>query len=124
MHNISRYWLFATMCLALAGLLVRLVLRERVTLQASLWYLIGLAALTAFALIPGASAWVATEMGFALPSNFLFAVSIAVLALLYVTALVTLSRVELRSIVLTQELALLKEKLDRLERPQGRAGRA
>ena len=83
------------------------------TLQASLFYLLALVALTLFALFPGAASWLSQRMGFALVSNWFFAVSIAALSFLHLTALIALSRVERRSIALTQELALLTERLER-----------
>jgi hypothetical protein len=90
--------------------------RERITLQGSLAYLLLLTGLSFVSAFPSATATLAGWAGFSLPSNFLFAVALAALAVLHVTALVTLSRVELRSIALTQELALVKEQLDRVAR--------
>ena len=52
-------------------------------------------------------------MGFTLTSNFFFSILIAALGFLHFSALVHLSRVQLRSVTLTQELALLQEKVDR-----------
>ena len=40
------------------------------------------------------------------------------LAILHLRALVTLSKVQLRSVVLTQELAILSEKIERVEASQ------
>jgi hypothetical protein len=51
-------------------------------------------------------------MGFKVLSNFLFCLAIMALALLHLRALVTLSRIEARSVHLTQDLALLEERLD------------
>jgi hypothetical protein len=124
-EQIEQHWVFAGFCLAVVLLLIRLIVRERVTLQSSLAFLWLLGAMLLVALFPQAAFWLALKMGFILPSNFLFAMGIGALALINVATLVTLSRVELRSIALTQELALLKEKLDRLaaERP-GQAPRS
>ena len=66
--------------------------------------------------MPDLTTSIAHAMGFALPSNFFFAIAIGALALLHVHTLVTLSRTEVRSIALTQELGLLREKLDRIAR--------
>lgn len=110
--EVGRYWLFALFCVAIAAGIVRLIARERVTVQASLFYLLALAALTFFALFPNAAAWLSTRMGFTLVSNWFFALSIAALSFLHLTALISLSRVERRSIALTQELALLTERVD------------
>lgn len=109
----ERYWLFAVLCVGLAVFLARMVMKEQLTLQASLSFLVllGLGALVA--LFPNLSGWVAVRMGFTLASNFFFAVLIAALAFLHLSALVHLSRVQLRSVTLTQELALLQERVDR-----------
>src|SRR5262249_41950754 len=109
-------WLFAALCLIIALFLLRLVLTRRVTLQGSLSFLVLLAIGAAFAVFPGATAWIALHLGFQLPANFFFAVSLAALAALHVHALVMQSRVQLRSISLTQELAILQERIDRMQR--------
>ena len=114
MHEFERYWIVAVFALVVGILLLRLVLRARITLQNSLAFLVFLGAMFALAVDPRVTAWLALKMGFSLASNFYFAVAIAALVLLHVSTLVTLSRVELRSIALTQELALLREKLDRI----------
>jgi hypothetical protein len=113
-EQIEQHWVFAGFCAAVVVLLIRLVFRERVTLQSSLAFLLLLVAMLMVAIFPQSAFWLAAKMGFALPSNFLFAMGIGALALINIATLVTLSRVELRSIALTQELGLLREKLDRL----------
>jgi hypothetical protein len=110
---VERYWLFAAFCLLVAIVLIRMVLRERLSLQSSISYLAFLATMAATGLFPRATEWVSREMGFTLPSNFLFAAAIVLLALLHLSALATISRIELRSIMLTQELGLLRERLER-----------
>lgn len=114
MEQFERYWIFAVFCLVVGVFLIRLVFRERVTLQSSLLFLSLLLALLVFALVPGLTVNVARAMGFALPSNFFFTAGIGTLVLLHVHTLIMLSRTELRSITLTQELGLLREKVDRL----------
>jgi hypothetical protein len=114
MRQVEHYWLFAATCLAIAIVLLRLILRQRITLQSSLSYLAFLVLLAGVSLVPGVTSWLAQQMGFQLPSNFFFALAIAALAVLHLLALMTISRVELRSITLTQELGLLQEKLDRV----------
>ena len=64
--------------------------------------------------VPAHTQTVAKALGFTLLSNFFFCTAIAALAILHLRALVTLSRVHLRTIALTQELAILQEKLERL----------
>jgi hypothetical protein len=114
MQQAEQYWLFAAFCFVVAILLLRLVLRERITIQSSIWVFLTLIALVVLAVVPNLTTSVAHAMGFTLPSNFFFAIATGALALLHVHTLVTLSRTELRSIALTQELGILREKLDRI----------
>jgi hypothetical protein len=116
MQQAEQYWLFAAFCCVVATLLLRLVLRERITIQSSLWVFFSLAALVVLAVVPDLTTRLAHAMGFALPSNFFFAIATGALALLHVHTLVTLSRTEARSITLTQELGILREKLDRIDK--------
>ncbi|CAN5895511.1 hypothetical protein BH11MYX2_BH11MYX2_33010 [soil metagenome] len=111
-------WVFAVACLLIAVVLLRLLLRERITLQGSMSYLSFLLVLGAIGLFPHRASQLANYLGFKLLSNFLFCTAIAALAILHLRALVTLSKVQLRSVALTQELALLSEKLDRVEATQ------
>lgn len=113
-------WVFAAVCLAIALVLMRLILRERITLQGSMSYLVFLVVLGGMAVFPDATGWVAHALGFSTLANFFFCAAIAALAILHLRALVTLSRVHLRSIALTQELAILQERLDRVA-PAGAA---
>lgn len=85
------------------------------TLQGSLAYLTLLLALVVAALFPALDAWLARAMGFSLVSNWFFAIALAGFSFLHLAALVQLSRVELRSIALTQQLGILQERLDRLD---------
>ena len=57
-------WLFAAVCLVIGLVLMRLILRERITLQGSMSYLLFLAVLGGMALFPEASGWVAHALGF------------------------------------------------------------
>lgn len=109
----DRYWPFAVVCLAQLLVLLRLLLRERITLQASISYMGFLAVFLVAAVFPQTTARIAQTMGFKVLSNFLFCVAIMALALLHLRALVTLSRLETRSLHLTQDLALLEERLDK-----------
>jgi hypothetical protein len=111
---VESYWLFGVICLVIALVLMRLLFRERITLQGSMSYLAFLLVLGFMALFPRQAESVAHALGFTLLSNFFFCVAIAALAILHLRALVTLSRVQLRSIALTQELAILQEKLERV----------
>jgi len=112
----ERYWMFAAVCVFVALFLVRMVVAEQLSLQASLSFLVLLVLGATVALFPGVTSWLAYRMGFTLPSNFFFSVLIAALGFLHLSALVHLSRVQQRSVTLTQELALLQEKVDRAMR--------
>ncbi len=118
MEHVEQYWIFATFGLGVCVVLLALVLREHITLQGSLSYLLFLLVLSTFALFPGPTTWVAQRLGFQLGSNFLFVLTIGMLAFLHLMALVTLSRVELRTVVLTQELGILQEQVSRLREAQ------
>ena len=115
MTELNQYWIFAAVCLAFVGVLLRLVLRERLMLQGSLSYMGFLGVLGLMAAFPSSSARVAHAMGFTLLSNFFFAVAIALLSLLHLRALVTISKVHQRTVTLTQELAIAQERLERAE---------
>ena len=111
-------WMFAAVCFAIAVVLMRLILRERITLQGSMSYLGFLIVLGAMAVFSNTTTRIARALGFTLLSNFFFCTAIAGLAILHLRALVMLSKVHLRSIALTQELALLQERLDRVQAAQ------
>jgi hypothetical protein len=113
MMEFRRYWFFAALCIAVALLMFRMVIKERVTLQASLSFLLVLLLTAGVAIFPEIATWVAVRSGFTLASNFFFAVGIGALAFLHLASLVHLSRVQLRSVTLTQELAIVQEKLER-----------
>ena len=109
----EEYWVFALACLAIGLVLMRLLFRERVTLQGSMSFLAFLGVLGLLALFPSVTAKIATALGFTLMSNFLFCTAIAALAILHLRSLVTISKLQLRSISLTQELAIVQERLER-----------
>ena len=113
MMGFERYWLFAAVCVGVALFMFRMVIKERVTLQASLSFLLVLLLTIAVSLFPEGARWMAVRMHFTLVSNFFLAVAVGALAFLHLASLVHLSRVQLRSIALTQELGLVQEKLDR-----------
>ncbi|HMA95326.1 MAG TPA: DUF2304 domain-containing protein [Polyangiaceae bacterium] len=120
MQKFEQYWLFATFCFLVITWLLRLLLRERITLQSSLWLFLILFGLVVFSVFPELTTKLAQAMGFVLPSNFFFALAVSALLLSHVHTLVTLSRTELRSITLTQEIALLREELDRMRSSEPR----
>jgi hypothetical protein len=109
----GQYWLFAVVAALFFLVMLRLLLRERITLQGSISFMTLLGAFSIAGLLSETSAKVAHAMGFALLSNFLFCFGLMALAVLHLRSLVTLSRVEVRTIQLTQDLALLEEELKR-----------
>lgn len=116
------YWPFGLACVVIALVLLRLLARERITLQGSMSYLAFLVLLGLMAVFSNTTSRVAHALGFTLMSNFFFCMAIAGLAVLHLRALVMLSKVHLRSIALTQELALLQERLDRVAGPKPPGG--
>jgi len=109
----ENYLVFAIACGVIALVMMRLLLRERITLQGSMSYLAFLLVIGLMAIFPATTQRIAIKLGFTLMSNFLFCTAIAALAILHLRALVTLSKVHLRTVALTQELAILQEKLER-----------
>ena len=121
MNPVEQHWIFALFCVFVGLFMIRLVLAERITLQGSLSFLVLLTLGAGVALFPGAVSRLAIRLGFELPSNFFFAASLFALAILHVNSLIMNSRVAMRSVALTQELAILQERLDRLQMEQRRA---
>ena len=111
--SVEPYWIFFGLCMISALFLIRMVVLEQVTLQASLSFLLVLTLGATIAVFPNGIGWIARKMGFELPANFFFSMLIAALAFLHLASLVHLSRVKLRTVTLTQELALLQEKVER-----------
>ena len=111
----ENYLVFAIACLVIALIMMRLLLRERITLQGSMSFLAFLLVIGLMAVFPAKTQYIAAKLGFTLMSNFLFCSAIAALAILHLRALVTLSKVHLRTVALTQELAIVQEKLERVE---------
>src|SRR5687767_4637642 len=107
----ERYWIFALCCLLVVAFVLRLILRERVTLQHSLAFLVLLLVISTAAVFPTFTFGVAKLMGFTLLSNFFFAIVIGALVLLHLGTLIALSKLESRSITVTQELGLIQEQL-------------
>lgn len=106
---------FAGVCLVIMIVLLRLLFRERITLQGSMSYLAFLTLLGSMAVFPNLWVRIANYLGFTLLSNFFFVTAIAALAILHLRSLITISRVNLRTVALTQELAIMQERLDRAE---------
>lgn len=106
---------FAGVCAVIMLVLLRLLFRERITLQGSMSYLAFLALLGSMAVFPNLWLRIANYLGFTLLSNFFFVTAIAALAVLHLRSLITISRLNLRTVAVTQELALLQERMDRAE---------
>ena len=115
--DVYQYWPFVLLCGALLVSVVRLVLRERITLQMSISYLTFLGLFSLVALVPDQAARLAHAMGFTLLSNFLFCLGLIALAVLHLRSLNALSRLEMRTIHLVQNLAILEERLGRQSQP-------
>jgi hypothetical protein len=110
----ERYWIFAACCFVVVAFLVRLLLRERVALQHSLAFLLFMLGLVTAAVFPSLTTRLAQLMGFTLASNFFFAALIGVLVLLHLGTVIALSKLESRTVALTQEIGLMQEQLARL----------
>ncbi len=118
----DRYWLFGAVCLVIALILLRLLFRERIGLQGSMSFMGFLSVLGLMAIFPNTTQRIATRLGFTLMSNFFFCAAIAALAVLHLRSLITLSRVHLRTITLTQEVAILQERLEKSLRVGEKSG--
>jgi hypothetical protein len=114
----DNYVWFGAACLVTVIVLLRLLLRERITLQGSMSFLGFLLLLGAMGVFAGTTTKIAHWLGFTLMSNFLFSTAIAALAILHLRALVTISKIHARSVTLTQELAILEEKLGAIQQQQ------
>jgi len=110
----ERYWIFAICCTVVVAMLVRLLLRERVSLQHSLAFLLFMMGVLTIAVFPSLTYRLGRLMGFTLPSNFFFAILIGILVMLHMGTVIALSRLEARTIALTQELGLVQEQMVRL----------
>ena len=110
----ERYWIFAICCAVVVAMLLRLLLRERVSLQHSLAFLLFMLGALVTAIFPSLTYRLGRLMGFALPSNFFFAILIGVLFMLHLGTVIALSRLESRTIALTQELGLVQEQMAQL----------
>ena len=80
---VDKYWLFGAVCLVIALILLRLLFRERITLQGSMSFLGFLTVLALMAIFPNTTQRIATRLGFTLMSNFFFCLAVAALAVLH-----------------------------------------
>lgn len=118
-ETLARYWIFGIVCLAYASVVVWLLFHRRLSLQSSLAYLLLVGGLGLGSLLLAWNPRLVATLGFELPSNLIFAASIGALSLLHLFALMSMSKLESRSVTLVQELALLQEQLNRLRQSAG-----
>ena len=91
-------------------LLRRRILREK---YAVLWLLV-CAGLLLFSIFPGLLTRLANLLGFEVPANLLFVISVVLLLVVSVQLSYEVSRVEARTRRLAEELALLRKRVDDL----------
>ena len=115
--SLGRYALFSIICFVYAMAILWLLFRRRVTLQSSLLYLLLMVGLGCGFIVLHYVPSLVSLLGFTLPSNLFFSAAIGLLALLHLMGLMSISRLEQRSITLVQELALLQEQITRLDGP-------
>ena len=114
--TLAQRLVFAALSLILACLSARPVLKKDFDLRHIIfWFPVSLVAL-GFSLFPSALVGMSLALGFHVPANAIM--SLSIMALFYVCFLQSLSLGRAKSDVrrLTQELALLSERLGRLER--------
>ncbi len=115
-ENLERYGLFSAICFLYATAILWLLFRRRLTLQSSLLYLMLMVGMGfGFVLLHYVPNLVGL-LGFTLPANLFFSAAIGLLAFLHLMGLMSMSRLEQRSITLVQELALLQEQITQLRR--------
>lgn len=115
---LRQYWPFAAFSALVLIVVLRLLLRERLALQGTISYMLFLGVFGLGALMPKQATELARSMGFEVLANFLFSLAFIALALLHLQALVSIYRADRRTIQLTQELALLEERVARNEKGQ------
>ncbi|MCG5053916.1 MAG: DUF2304 family protein [Myxococcales bacterium] len=114
--ELERYAAFGAICIGFALLILYLVFKRRLALQASLLFLLLMLGLGAGFFLLHFAPEIVSILGFTLPANLLFSVGLGTLTFVHLLSLISLSRLERRSITLTQDLALLQEKVERLSR--------
>ncbi|HKO49900.1 MAG TPA: DUF2304 domain-containing protein [Polyangiaceae bacterium] len=113
---LRQYWPFAGFSALVLIIVLRLLLRERLALQGTISYMLFLGIFGLCALMPKQATELAHAMGFAILANFLFSIALIALALMHLQALVSLYRAVQRTTQLTQDLALLEERVTRNEK--------
>ncbi len=106
-----------TLTLLLLGFIVRLVRRRRMRAKYSfLWLGVGCAVLLIVS-VPGLLESMSRSVGIVYPPAFLFLCAIMLLIFVVVHFSWELSRLEDRTRILAEELALANERLEQLEQP-------
>ena len=113
---LRHYWPFAGFLALILIIVLKLLIRERLALQGTIAYMLFLGVFGLGALMPTQAAGLARGMGFEVLANFVFSVALIAMALLHLQALVSIHRADRRTIQLTQDLALLEERVARSEK--------
>lgn len=99
------------LALFIGELLRRGILREKF---AVLWLVVASAAVL-LAIFPAALTWIANLLGFAVPANLLFLVSLLLLLVVSVQLSFEVSRLDRNLARVAEEQALLRERIEQLE---------
>src|SRR5262249_12490268 len=120
MFLLSRTQLIAALgAVALALYVLDLVRRRRLSEEYSLLWVIATASIAVLAFCPALLVWVTNLLGIlgAASTVFAFGLAFAMIMLLYLST--KMSRLGQQNLVLTQELALLRDELERLRPASG-----
>lgn len=110
---LTRYWAFGLVCVAYTLFLLRQLVKNRVTLQNALAFVMTFVFFGSVAVLLPYFPGLVRRLGFELQSNLIFLLALGALTFLQLLTLVALSRAEIRTVTLTQEVALLREELVR-----------
>ena len=100
-------------------LIIKLIKKRELNINFSIfWIFAGLgliSALVIMLIVPGVMGEIAKILGFEVPANMVFCISIFILFYIGLDLTWKISKENKRNIKLTQELSLLKEKINKLE---------
>ena len=102
----------AVLVLIMLCAIIGMIVRKRISLRYALSWLLLCAVVLLFDCFPGTMSWLAEATGVLLPSNMVFIVAIFLLAMKVYFLTVTVSRLNEEKKKITQELAVIKNKLD------------
>lgn len=117
--NPHAFWLAAALALALAGYVLNLVRRGHLRESYALVWLGAVAAMTLFALQPGAVDAVGRVLGVAYPPALFLLVGLLFGLAISLNLTVHVSRHQDRTVRLAQELALLRQQLEEVAKGRG-----